>query len=364
MANKINREIDNYFAVIHDLASGNEAWESRPAWLEFAPNNVCNLRCIMCAQADGVPVEVMPKDEAVALLDAVLPHTSLLTPSALSEPMLANMRLIVEKCREHAVFLNFYSNATLLNGERFRAIADRIHKLWISFDCHVPEVFEKLRTPAKFAQVSANIAEILPAATELNIPVGFVSVLMADNAPHLAGLVDYLADLGAVEARADLRVQPMLDNSTRCADSRVDAHYSTEQICGFLDDACARAQARGMLFHVDIDEPFRRTVAPVEGRMRGIMPDLLCRMTDTIKQRYPHFCYMGATYMKIEPNGDVFPCCRGPKELLMGNTKEQSVEEIWNGERYREFRRRMNAGDYAEVCRTCDHLIANPHFKK
>ena len=34
MANKINREIDNYFAVIHDLASGNETWESRPAWLE------------------------------------------------------------------------------------------------------------------------------------------------------------------------------------------------------------------------------------------------------------------------------------------------------------------------------------------
>jgi hypothetical protein len=24
----------------------------------------------------------------------------------------------------------------------------------------------------------------------------------------------------------------------------------------------------------------------------------------------------------------------------------------------------MNAKDYPEVCRTCDHLVANPHFDK
>jgi radical SAM protein with 4Fe4S-binding SPASM domain len=186
---------------------------------------------------------------------------------------------------------------------------------------------------------------------------------MADNAPHLAGLVDWLADAGALAARADLRVQPMLDNAARCAESRVDKHYDTAQIEGFLDAACERARARGMLFHVDMGEPFRRSVSPVEPRMRGIMPDLLCRMTDTIKQRYPNFCYMGATYMKIEPNGDVFPCCRGPKELRMGNTNEEPVEAIWNGERYRAFRKRMFAGDHPEVCRTCDHLIANPHFR-
>ncbi len=362
MANKINRELDNYFAVISDLATNADHWSSRPGWLEFSPNNLCNLRCIMCGQADGLPLEVMPQDKAVELLDQVLPHTSLMTPSALSEPMLANIKLVVQKCREHDVFLNFYSNATILNGKRFREIADRIHKLWISFDCAVPEVFEKLRARAKFDEVVQNIREIVPAATELNIPVGFVAVLMRENAPHLADLVDFVADLGAVECRSDLRVQPMLDNSARCADSNAHTFYSEEEICGFLDQAVERAKARNMIFHVDMDEPFRRSVAPQEARMRGIMPDMFSRLIDHVREKYPNFCYMGATYMKINPDGKVFPCCRGPEELVMGNTNEQTVEEIWNGETYVKFRQQMFSGDYPEVCRTCDHLVANPNF--
>jgi hypothetical protein len=40
----------------------------------------------------------------------------------------------------------------------------------------------------------------------------------------------------------------------------------------------------------------------------------------------------------------------------------QSFEEIWNGPAYQEFRRRMLAGDYPEVCRTCVVLTGPEHF--
>src|SRR5262245_57308729 len=201
---KVVRELRNYMAVIAGLASGAEEWTSRPAWLEFAPNNVCNLRCIMCAQADGVPLQVMKKEDAVALLDSVLPHTTLWTPSALSEPMLANIQLVVAKCREHEVFLNMYSNCTLLDGVKFRDMADRVHKLWISFDSSDKQVLEMLRAGADFDRVVQNIREVLAIAAERNIPVGFVAVLVRDNLRGLAELVDFLADLGASRARCDL----------------------------------------------------------------------------------------------------------------------------------------------------------------
>lgn len=54
-------------------------------------------------------------------------------------------------------------------------------------------------------------------------------------------------------------------------------------------------------------------------------------------------------------NGDVYPCCRDVHgEHLMGNILEDDLKEIWNGERYREFRRRI-ATDQANVgiCRLC-----------
>lgn len=361
---KIVRELRNYYSVIADLATEAEEWSSKPAWLEFAPNNVCNLRCIMCAQADGVPIEVMKKADAVKLLDEILPEMTVWTPSALSEPMMANIKLVMQKCREHGVYLNMYSNATLLNGAKFAEMADLIHKLWISFDSPRKEVLEMLRARADFDTIVANIREVLPVARDKGVPLGFVAVLVKDNLEHLHELVDFLADLGAVDARCDLRIQPMLDNAVRCRDQNVFAAFSEEQIIGHLDKACERAAARGMLFHVDMDEPYRRNVVPQAPMVREISPEILSIMVDEVKERFPHFCSMSTNYVKIEPNGEVYPCCRGPRELLMGNVNDQPMSEIWNGERYREFRRRMHAKDYHDVCSTCDVLTANPHFDK
>jgi len=77
---------------------------------------------------------------------------------------------------------------------------------------------------------------------------------------------------------------------------------------------------------------------------------------------YPRFCNMAAHYLKVTPDGDVFPCCRGPSSLKMGNVAKASFEEIWNGEPYRRFRERMFSRDYPAVCRTCSVLTSNPYF--
>jgi radical SAM protein with 4Fe4S-binding SPASM domain len=73
---------------------------------------------------------------------------------------------------------------------------------------------------------------------------------------------------------------------------------------------------------------------------------------------------MASHYLKINPDGLVYPCCRAPQELVMGNLLEASFEKIWNNEPFKEFRRRMHAGDYLECCSTCDVLTSNPHFNK
>jgi radical SAM protein with 4Fe4S-binding SPASM domain len=278
--------------------------------------------------------------------------------------MLANIRLVVDKCRQHEVFLNMYSNCTLLDGDKFAAMADRIHKLWISFDSQEKPVLEMLRAGADFDRVVANIRGILAVAAQRQIPVGFVAVLVKDNVESIHGLVDFLADLGAVDAHADLRVQPMLDNAVRCRDQNVFAAFGQAHIEACLDRACRRAEARGLNFHVDFDAPYRRNVVCQAPFTRAITADVLSVMVDEIKERFPHFCSMATNYVKIEPSGAVFPCCRGPRELEMGNVHQQSLEQIWNGDKYRAFRRRMHARDYPDVCRGCDVLTANPHFDK
>ncbi|MEQ8768102.1 MAG: aminotransferase class III-fold pyridoxal phosphate-dependent enzyme [Planctomycetota bacterium] len=360
---KLNRQVDNFLAIVHDLASSAETWISRPAWIELSTNNVCNLRCVMCGQSDGEPQQSMTSKQARVVLDEVLPEASLITPSSNSEPLLADLDLVIDRCRAHDTFVSLYTNATLLDGPTLRAIADRIAKIHVSFDSHRKSVFERIRVGADFDSIVKNLRAILAVSQELRIPNSVVAVLMSDNLPDLPAFVDWLADHGAVEAHTEVRAQIMQPLASGCQGRHVRDRFDERTIGELIQAACERAAERGLLF--DVKDPVHaRTIAPQEPFRRGIGPEVLDRIIETVRRRYPHVCSMSTYYMKIMPGGAVFPCCRAPAELEMGNVHESSALEIWNGERYRKFRRRMQSGDYPEFCKTCHVLTDNPAFEE
>jgi sulfatase maturation enzyme AslB (radical SAM superfamily) len=50
-------------------------------------------------------------------------------------------------------------------------------------------------------------------------------------------------------------------------------------------------------------------------------------------------------------NGDVMACCM--QGTVVGNLNESSHEEIWNGERMRKFREKVNTSDPPDPCKRC-----------
>ena len=57
----------------------------------------------------------------------------------------------------------------------------------------------------------------------------------------------------------------------------------------------------------------------------------------------------------IDAKGRVYPCCYLTEtDHVMGNINERPFEQVWRGDRYQDFRRRL-AGDRAhlEGCKTC-----------
>jgi len=69
----------------------------------------------------------------------------------------------------------------------------------------------------------------------------------------------------------------------------------------------------------------------------------------------PSFCMLGLMHTYVNPDGNVLPCCRGDTtKQALGNINEVSDwTEIWNGERYKEFRRNMMAGEKNPTCSFC-----------
>ena len=357
---KIPRESENVLRLAEDLSHGRVEWISRPTELEFGFNNTCNLLCVMCHQADGIPPLEMAPAAAREVLDQVLPWALHITPSDASEPLMNDIDAICAYCAEHDVQMLLYCNATLLDEQTFDKIAPHTHRIWFSIDSHVPETFEKLRAGSDFEEVMTNVAAAMPRAKAAGIEVGFNAVIMEPNWTDMPDLVDLVADLGG----DTLSMQELLPNSTGYDELKIEGRVSDEDLAVVVEAVELKARARGVNVSLHLRQPFGRDIRVVPEPQGSKAPLAKIRELhmESLAKMHPGWCSMAMNYVKITPDGKVFPCCRGPEELEMGNVLEKPFDEVWNGARYQEFRRQMFAGEYPEVCRTCVVLTGPAHF--
>ena len=72
-----------------------------------------------------------------------------------------------------------------------------------------------------------------------------------------------------------------------------------------------------------------------------------------------HACDLLYHKMYVLYNGDVVLCCMDwRRQVVMGNVGEQSLRDIWHGEKYRHYRRLHEEGRSKELdlCSTCSYI--------
>ncbi len=77
--------------------------------------------------------------------------------------------------------------------------------------------------------------------------------------------------------------------------------------------------------------------------------------TFALKGEAPRGCEYIFSTMVVNSNGDVVPCCYDIySEHVMGNVFQEPLGDVWRGERFQEFRRRVRRtrGDMP-ICRAC-----------
>jgi radical SAM protein with 4Fe4S-binding SPASM domain len=77
-------------------------------------------------------------------------------------------------------------------------------------------------------------------------------------------------------------------------------------------------------------------------------------------EKHPPYmpCPFPWQYVVVQWNGDVVACCRDlNSENIMGNVNNNTLEEIWNGVNYKQFRNQMIEGIYKNsICKPCMDL--------
>ena len=65
------------------------------------------------------------------------------------------------------------------------------------------------------------------------------------------------------------------------------------------------------------------------------------------------FCMMPWVHTHIWPNGNAFPCCMSDSDIVYGNLNDNSLEEIWNNEKYKKLRKNMLNEKESLECTRC-----------
>lgn len=79
-----------------------------------------------------------------------------------------------------------------------------------------------------------------------------------------------------------------------------------------------------------------------------VRPDQMERLTNS-----DSFCMIPWIHLHGYPDGKAYPCCLGEMGHPVGNLKESTMQEIWNGPAYKEMRKNMLENKPCKECTKC-----------
>lgn len=314
-----------------------------PEELYLEVTNRCNLKCTTCPQSWGMSegsADLTP-DTARSLLDQ-LPSVRRVVLHGIGEPTL-NPRLteIIEVVKSRGAYALFNTNGLLLRGRLLtELVRSGLDEVRISVDAATPETYQLVRGADMFSRVIANARSLNETRDQLGATTPRTSLWMTglkSNVRELSELVRIAAGVGIAEVYVQRLV--FSDRNLARQDEALYGHIGPEEREGL-----ALAE---------------RVAVELGVTLRGSNEALPPERAPTLAQRSWSACRRPTSLMYITANGNVLPCCIAPfttapyGSLILGNASRMSLEEIWNGDQYKEWRLKMQSDQPPEACRGC-----------
>ena len=296
-----------------------------PIGLQIETSSICNFRCDSCPLAVAGydrPEQHMSVDELRRVLDA-FPSVKKLELQGIGEVFLNPCILdIVREAVGRGIKVHTFSNASKIDrATAFEVVRSGLSLVNFSMDGADEPTFRKLRKGGTLDRYRRCVTNLVEARAALDSPtpmIGVMTVLSRANVRQIPAMLAIAEELG------------------------VDTIIFTKL------NAIPKPELEELLLR-DEEHAWIASLPPYDGKV-----DVVWAYTPwTREQRMDCYWPRHMTYVTVE--GDVTPCCNyyDAREISFGNVFHQSGEEIWNGEGYRAFRRRLLAGDLPKRCQTC-----------
>ena len=274
-----------------------------PEHIHIEPTNTCNLHCVHCHQSMrgtlfNRKLGMMDFHTYKKIIDEVCQLSSRITLNLQGEPLLNKSILeMVQYAKGKYLSVSLLTNATLLDvdiaEELIRAPLDRIV---FSHEGSNEEVFSRVRRGGKYQQTLLNILNFIKLNYDFGLPA-YVAMSMIESSYTTPDVEKYREYFSQFPINT-IFVSPLLNLSG--------------------------------------GSPLSEEVSEEALKSENAENAFICRIP--------------WENLSISWDGSVIPCPLDYNAtFIAGNVKERSLQDIWNGEGYREFRRAHLTGNFSEI---------------
>lgn len=329
-----------------------------PWGIDLLLTDGCNLRCTYCPITTDMetkrPSAMMDTTKAIRFLESVASFKPMIRIFG-GEPFLhPEWPRIFAAATSNGLAITVVTNGTRLAGRADEIVKSGLLALGISVDA--PDVNDRYRGKGTFAVAERVVREIQEAKARLGSDtpqIEIYSTVYEGTYASLTHWADVLRDWNIDTLRLQhqiwlrtaqrpetehLIVKAIGDSTFFRSD--VDTYCSDEM--PNVDPLVLEAELRML---AQTSYPFRlefHPPLPIEEMMR------FYRDTD-FKRQTARSCTLISNYAFVDPRGRLYPCLT----LDMGNVFEKPFEGVWNGPKFRAFRRLLRREQRLPLCERC-----------
>lgn len=328
-----------------------------PRFVTLFLTNQCNLRCRMCAQygesgkSFEVPRETLPAELIFRVVDELAPYGTSFTLMGGEPTLYHRWAEVARYIKSKNLSCDIITNGTLLRRDAEELVGSRIDLVNVSLD-GLGEVNDQIRGRGTYEKIAGGLEVLLKARREGGGGHPRIVLFFIINTPNYGRLVEFAewASRLGVDGITFFHLrfynqQNYLDNA-----EFMQRHFGQSDACqegfvydpGYIETEVLSAQIREVK-----SRPW-----PLEVKFQPDHPleELEAYYHDENYQRRAlKNCPVPWTAASISPSSTVIPCL----DLECGDLRRQSFMEIWNGERYRKFRRVFRQEGRLPVCHRC-----------
>jgi MoaA/NifB/PqqE/SkfB family radical SAM enzyme len=333
-----------------------------PRFISFTITNACNLRCRMCGQWSNegyvrnhtVDTRThMTVDDWKRLVDEIARHKIRFVLVRGGEPFLYKGIIeLLQYINGKGLFLSIDTNGTEL--EQHTEELSRISNMHITFSVDgTEEVHDAVRcVPGSFRKIKENIALLKKLEKENGnkISKSICFTISKYNYTSLGRMADVARDLSI----PSVNIVPFYYYS-----DAIGTAYARELHDSFQSNAFSWRGFHHEDSGVDFDR-FREELHAYRSTLGEIYDFPYLPLTEDEYKTWFHDqttvvrserCLSVEDLIDIQPSGEANFCVDFP-DYSMGNVKESSISELWNGDRAKRFREYRRAKPLA-ICHRC-----------